>query len=89
MTTIRAWATSGGHQRGLPLAQHQAQAALGSYARERRKGGEDMSKELPEQHSLKAKGMLPNSRFPLLVHRGGIPGGGGRRCSSGSGRTAG
>lgn len=24
----------------------------------------------------KPKGMLPNSRYPLLIHRGGIPGGG-------------
>ena len=24
----------------------------------------------------KPKGMLPNNRFPLLIHRGGIPGGG-------------
>jgi uncharacterized protein YjlB len=30
----------------------------------------------PEQHWSKPKGMLPNSRFPLLVHRGGVPGGG-------------
>jgi uncharacterized protein YjlB len=29
-----------------------------------------------EQYWSKPKGMLPNSRFPLLVHRGGIPGGG-------------
>lgn len=38
-------------------------------------GGETMSKA-PEQHWSKPKGMLPNSRFPLLVHRGGIAGGG-------------
>jgi uncharacterized protein YjlB len=30
----------------------------------------------PEQHWSKPKGMLPNSRFPLLVHRGAVPGGG-------------
>ena len=30
----------------------------------------------PEQHWSKPQGMLPNSRFPLLVHRGGVPGGG-------------
>ena len=30
----------------------------------------------PEQHWSKPSGMLPNSRFPLLVHRGGIAGGG-------------
>lgn len=35
-----------------------------------------MSNGNPEQHWSKPKGMLPNSRFPLLVHRGGIPGGG-------------
>lgn len=29
-----------------------------------------------EQHWSKPNGMLPNSRFPLLVHRGGIPSGG-------------
>lgn len=29
-----------------------------------------------ELHWSKPKGMLPNSRFPLLVHRGGIAGGG-------------
>jgi uncharacterized protein YjlB len=29
----------------------------------------------PEQHWSKPNGKLPNSRFPLLVHRGGIPGG--------------
>ena len=29
-----------------------------------------------EQHWSKPKGMLPNSRFPLLVHRGAVPGGG-------------
>jgi uncharacterized protein YjlB len=30
----------------------------------------------PEQHWSKPKGMLPNSRYPLLVHRGAVPGGG-------------
>lgn len=30
----------------------------------------------PEQHWSKPKGMLPNSRFPLLVHRGAVPDGG-------------
>ena len=35
-----------------------------------------MSERSPEQHSSRPNGMLPNSRFPLLVHRGGIPGGG-------------
>jgi uncharacterized protein YjlB len=30
----------------------------------------------PELHWSKPNGMLPNSRFPLLVHRGGVPGGG-------------
>jgi mannose-6-phosphate isomerase-like protein (cupin superfamily) len=30
----------------------------------------------PEQHWSKPRGMLPNSRFPLLVHRGAVPGGG-------------
>lgn len=30
----------------------------------------------PEQHWGRPKGMLPNSRLPLLVYRGGIPGGG-------------
>ena len=35
-----------------------------------------MSARSPEQHSSKPNGMLPNSRFPLLVHRGGIAGGG-------------
>lgn len=29
-----------------------------------------------EVHWSKPKGMLPNSRFPLLVHRGAVPGGG-------------
>src|ERR1700749_2916640 len=29
-----------------------------------------------EQHWSKPNGMLPNSRFPLLVHRGAVPGGG-------------
>lgn len=30
----------------------------------------------PEQHLSRPVGMLPNSRFPLLVHRSAIPGGG-------------
>lgn len=30
----------------------------------------------PEQHWSKPKGLLPNSRYPLLVHRQGVPGGG-------------
>ncbi|SFJ41739.1 cupin domain-containing protein [Aerobium aerolatum] len=30
----------------------------------------------PELHWSKPNGMLPNSRFPLLVHRNGVPGGG-------------
>lgn len=30
----------------------------------------------PEQHFGRPSGMLPNSRFPLLVYRGGIAGGG-------------
>lgn len=30
----------------------------------------------PEQYPSKPKHHLPNSRFPLLVHRGGVPGGG-------------
>ena len=29
-----------------------------------------------EEHTSKPNGMVPNSRFPLLVHRQGIPGGG-------------
>lgn len=29
----------------------------------------------PETYVSRPKGMLPNSRFPLLVHRGGVPGG--------------
>lgn len=29
-----------------------------------------------EQHWSRPKGMLPNSRFPLLVHRNGVAGGG-------------
>ena len=29
-----------------------------------------------EQHTSRPREMIPNSRFPLLVHRGGIPGGG-------------
>ncbi len=37
-----------------------------------RKRGEQM----PEMMWSKPAGMLPNSRFPLLVHRGGVPGGG-------------
>ena len=31
---------------------------------------------MPEQHWGKPKRMLPNSRYPLLVYRSGIPGGG-------------
>jgi uncharacterized protein YjlB len=30
----------------------------------------------PEQYWSKPRGMLPNSRFPLLVYRGALPGGG-------------
>lgn len=30
----------------------------------------------PELYWSKPRGMLPNSRFPLLVHRGGVAGGG-------------
>jgi len=30
----------------------------------------------PEQYTSRPVGMLPNSRFPLLVHRGAVPGGG-------------
>lgn len=30
----------------------------------------------PEQYHSRPVGMLPNSRFPLLVHRGAVPGGG-------------
>ena len=29
-----------------------------------------------EIHRSGPKGLLPNSRFPLLIHRGGVPGGG-------------
>lgn len=35
-----------------------------------------MSTPSPEQHRSRPNGMLPNSRFPLLIHRGAIPGGG-------------
>ncbi len=35
-----------------------------------------MSKSAAETYNSKPNGMLPNSRFPLLVHRSGIPGGG-------------
>ena len=35
-----------------------------------------MSTSTIEQHWSKPNGMLPNSRFPLLVHRKGIAGGG-------------
>lgn len=35
-----------------------------------------MPSSKPEQYWSKPKGMLPNSRFPLLVYRGGVPGGG-------------
>lgn len=31
---------------------------------------------IPELYGSKPTGMLPNSRFPLMVHRGGVPGGG-------------
>ena len=34
-----------------------------------------MPESAPEHYTSKPKGMLPNSRFPLLVHRAGIPGG--------------
>jgi uncharacterized protein YjlB len=30
----------------------------------------------PEQHMSRPAGMVPNSRFPLLIHRAGVPGGG-------------
>jgi uncharacterized protein YjlB len=30
----------------------------------------------PERYASRPVGMLPNSRFPLLVHRGAVPGGG-------------
>jgi hypothetical protein len=29
-----------------------------------------------ERMTSRPVGMLPNSRFPLLIHRGGVPGGG-------------
>ena len=35
-----------------------------------------MTNQSPEQYPSKPKGMLPNSRFPLLVHRDAVPGGG-------------
>lgn len=35
-----------------------------------------MTDQAPEQYPSRPKGMLPNSRFPLLVHRGAVPGGG-------------
>ncbi len=35
-----------------------------------------MSTPSPEQYPSRPRGRLPNSRFPLLVHRGAIPGGG-------------
>lgn len=35
-----------------------------------------MSKQKPEQYWSKPSGMLPNSRFPLLVYREGVAGGG-------------
>ena len=41
-----------------------------------------MSDKQPEQHWSKPAGMLPNSRFPLLVHRGGIAGGGADNAGS-------
>lgn len=34
-----------------------------------------MSEGSPELYTSRPKGMLPNSRFPLIVHRGGVPGG--------------
>lgn len=34
-----------------------------------------MSAGAPEHYTARPKGMLPNSRLPLLVHRAGIPGG--------------
>ena len=34
-----------------------------------------MTNRVPEQYASKPKGMLPNSRFPLLVHRSAVPGG--------------
>ena len=34
-----------------------------------------MSKSSPEQYTSRPNGMLPNSRFPLLVYRGAVPGG--------------
>lgn len=47
-----------------------------------------MSAHRVEQLFSKPKGLLPNSRFPLLVHRAGIPGGGVdavRECFRGNG----
>ena len=35
-----------------------------------------MSMPPPEQYPSRPNGMLPNSRFPLLVHRSAIPEGG-------------
>ena len=35
-----------------------------------------MTTRAPEQYLSQPRGMLPNSRFPLLVYRGGVPGGG-------------
>ncbi len=29
-----------------------------------------------EEYTGRPKGMLPNSRFPLLIHRGAVPDGG-------------
>ena len=34
-----------------------------------------MSTSSPEQYTSRPNGMLPNSRFPLLVYRGAVPGG--------------
>ncbi|EAR49726.1 hypothetical protein OG2516_15934 [Oceanicola granulosus HTCC2516] len=31
---------------------------------------------MPEEYTSRPAGRLPNSRFPLLIHRAGIPGGG-------------
>jgi uncharacterized protein YjlB len=35
-----------------------------------------MSEIKTEQYSSKPSGKLPNSRFPVLIHRGAVPGGG-------------
>ena len=34
-----------------------------------------MTNQPPEHYASKPRGMLPNSRFPLLVYRGAVPGG--------------